>query len=1458
MMNQKLKSITFLCLLLALNAVADEPIKSKMTHYSTEEGLSHDGVLCMFRDREGFMWFGTWDGINRFDGQNFVTYKARPGDRSILKNNKIRNILEAGNGFLWVKTYDNKVYLFNKATESFTGLNLSNEGRSVGQISIEKTMVSSLGDTWLITQNQGLISVGSNSDGKVTRVHQYLPEERGKLHIPSKQVNFLFEDARHKIWGGTDKGLFCLSKTDSAYRHFFRLRNGKDTFVPKQNISCADGNATQVYFGTNEGWLIYFDYAKAGFQIKKLPQKDQINAIKVTKSGLVYLATAKQGLVIYNPATKTFKQPAGEVSNTYLSIYEDAEQNLWLEPADRGIVKYSPRNTTFNRYLSPVNGMLSNANVGSPVYQVYEDVNGYLWAIIKGGGFAYFDREKDAFYTPASNSLEERQYFSDVINAYSDQTGVLWLCTRFGGVNKYVFPLNNFTTKTLVANSNNKLENEVRAVFEDRKKRLWVATKAEKLYVFDNGVDISAKLFGNINTKSFGRIYTITEAKDGSIWMGTKGDGLWVATSNTNGNSYQVKHYMPKANEPKSISSDMIYALLEDSNGRMWIGTFGNGLNLAVKKGGELEFLNAQNYFGRYPIETCNVIRDLFEDDDGIIWVATTDGLLRFDPRFGKNAQFHRTQKIPGDKASLGNNDIQYIYKDLSGDIWLGTFGGGLNKVIKQQPLATAVKFKVFTKEQGLSNDIVLNIIDDGANHLWMATEYGLSRFDKKTESFRNFDSYEGLPKEGFSEGKSIKLSKGALCFGGIDGYITFVPSQIKSNKFKAQLAFTNLQLFNHDVNVGADASVLNVSLNQAKQINLKYDQNVINIDYAVLDYRSNHSLSYAYILKGYDKQAHYVKNQTRAAYNRLPPGKYVFEVSSLNNDLFANQPSKSIEIIIAPPFWLTAWAYLVYLILAILLFFVARNIIITVIRLRNKVVLEHKLTELKLEFFTNISHELRTPLTLIINPLKKIAESETLSTKGAKHLNIVTKNADRMVRFVNQLLDFRKIQSGKMPLKFTSVDVISLAFTVAEHFKEIAEEKNITFVLEADTDAFTLSADEEKLDIVIYNLLSNAFKFTPAHRKITLKISCLDHSDFVTIQVIDEGIGVAENQLEAIFELYYEAEHQNQKGSGIGLALAKNIISSHNGKIWAQNNPVGMCFTVSLPKTSVNHPQPKNQAFTLQVSSVAKASAEDENAVEIAKDKEFTVLLVEDNNELRLFLADQLSEHYQVLQASDGVKGMEQAKNHLPDLVISDVMMPNKDGIALLNELKTQQETSHIPVILLTAKSAVENQIEALRYGADFYITKPFDLNHVLACVANLIKQRKMLYKQLLDKKPNLVLSPSEPLITDKDETFLNDVIETVEQGMTDPQFSIDAVALSMGLGRTTFYKKLKSLTQRSPVEFVRDIRLKRGKQLLDSGQHNVSEIAYMVGFSSSGYFATCFKEAYQVSPSEYLKTKK
>jgi len=1448
-------------LLLLSFSVAAQP-KYNLKHYSTEDGLSHDRITCIIKDHEGFMWFGTWDGINRFDGHNFVPYKGRPGDSSNLENNKIRIIVEDKPGYLWVKTFDNKIYRFDKKKEAFLSIQDKKSPVYIKDVVVDRIIPISNGDTWLLSAKQGVLCSFVNQKGGLPVIKAFNKSAKPQFNIGDDQVSFLFEDKLHRVWIGTRAGVTCFVKNGAESYQKVVFTNNKTTIAAQYNFTSYAQYLNNVFLGTAQGLLLVFNMQTKLFKEIPIAPGASLNGILVDYDH-IYVTTTGKGLIAYN--TKS------GASESYLAnfkslkkIYRDKKGLLWLEP-ESGVLKFDPVNSSYKLFTQKKD---AEALTIHTTYQVFEDAYNTFWACMEGGGFGYYDRTTDEMNYFHNEPGTPKQQFSNVVTAmYADPTGVLWFSGYDRGINKVILQPDIFNHYVIDPNATSKTENEVRALCEDHLGRLWVGTKAGKVAVYKNG-HLIANPFVNLPSSYIGKVYTIYESKNHTIWLGTKGYGLLEAVPLTEDSSrYRVYKHLNNPNNANSISSNMIYTVLEDSKRRIWIGTFGGGLNLLERSGNSTVFKNHRNAFKNYAAARAAGVRHLQEDKKGNIWMATTNGLVVFDPEEGvERFRFHRYTKVRGDETSLGSNDVQFIHCDKAGTMWLGTFGGGLQKAVTTYNVKDKISFKVYTAGNGLPNDIILSIASDSKGRLWIATENGLSEFNPKTEAFKNYNTDDGLPQTQFSESAMVKSASGKLYLGCVNGFISFDPLHVGSTRYNTNIALTNFQVFNRSIDPGAADSILKYAIDQTQEIELRYNQNLINIDYTTLDYKTAQKIWYAYKLEGFDKQWNQVKTARQATYTNLPPGHYVFKVKSVSNYLFNNVPYKSVNITILPPPWKTWWAYLAYMVLAVIVIEIARRIIVTMINLRNRIAVEQRVAELKLDFFTNISHELRTPLTLIVNPLKEISQHEALSLKGREFINLANKNANRMVRFVNQLLDFRKLQNGKTRLKIAEVDLVAVVQNTITYFTELAHEKNINLSFKPPMPFFYVWIDDEKIDIVVYNLLANAFKYTPEGKNITVLLEPVTATGHVNIKIIDEGTGVPDDKLKEIFELYYEASNNqahHTKGTGIGLAFSKELVAAHHGSITAANNEgEGMTFTVQL-KTGKLHFQNNEADFVpspaentimpgANLSVPVPFLAITEEQSETSKP---LVLIVEDNNELRKFLGSQLSAHYRVETAADGAIGLQKAIELVPELIISDVMMPNMNGIEMLDAIKHHITTSHIPVVLLTAKSSVEHQMEGMRYGADFYVTKPFNTDYVLVLVESLIRQRRQLFDTFLGNKNLVQLSPGEILITSKDEQLLKQVIETVENGMADPAFNIDDVASGIGLGRSTFYKKLKSLTGLAPVEFVKEMRLKRARQIIDSGEYTIAEISYMVGFSSSGYFSTCFKEKYNQTPSQYLK---
>lgn len=1409
------------------------------------------------------MWFGTWDGINRYDGHNFVSYKSYPGDMSKLKNDRIDEIEEDGTAYLWLRDYDNQVYRFDKRTEQFLPLSDVITEAHKQKLLFRRIISNEKGTVWLQTQDQGIFYIPNTG----LPSNKYLRFEKGlqkPYQLPSNQINFFYQDMLHNVWIGTPKGLTHLVKDKLGGYVVSNNLSEKD----KLNFTSVTEDQQNIYFCNAEGYLLMYNKSSKISILKKLLVNGLNNLYASKKRSIIYCSTAEGKILSINPTDLSITNTSFIASEPIYSIYEDQTGCLWVEPELHGIFRFDPVSGLSKKFIQQNDASYGNGNEHS---RVFEDNKGVVWVTLKGGGFGYYNALANTFDYFYDGPDPNTRKFSNMINfLYYDKSGILWLSTDMHGLEKIIFQGNYFDQQLLVTNSIVRSDNEIRGIYTDRKNRLWIGTKSDRLYVTKNGQNVPVH-FINEPKEGFGSIYSMLQDHNGTIWLGTKLNGLFKAEPiDSTELSYKISHYKADERDATSISGNDIYSLAEDKNGNIWVGTFDKGLNQVVTVNQHTTFINTKNSYRLYPKNAFQKVRHIASDKNGNLWIGTTSGLLIMQPANGDpaNNKFISYGKIPGDKESLGNNNIQFILRDSHNNMWLSTAGGGLCQAFGEDPYKK-LTFKNYTIADGLPNDYLLSCLEDNRGNLWLATQKGISRFNIASKRFRNYDSDDGLLKTEFSEASCTKLADGTFVFGTIKGYLVFNPEKVTDPKTDTRIVLTNLQVNNQDRFSGDKDSILKSNINYTDGIKLNYNQNNISIDYMLLDYRSVNKQDYVYRLTGLDTVWHNNQSQRRATYTNLEPGHYTFEVKSLNGELYANQPSRSLAITILPPPWRTWWAYLLYLVLGIIILEVARRNALAILRLRQRIAVEQKLAELKLNFFTSVSHELRTPLTLILNPIQEIAKIENLSDQVKSHVDIVRKNAERMVRFVNQLLDLRKVQSGKSVLKLSKVEIVSFINNISTYFADVALEKHINLTVSPNVNELYVFIDAEKIDIVIYNLLANAFKFSPTGRNIRVAINQSLEKKSATIEISDEGNGVPEKTLKDIFELYFEGDHptgKNMKGSGIGLALSKELVELHHGKIWANNNQQhGLTVTVELLLGKQHFSKDEAQLVDLP-ETIEKAQNQTEQYLKTVEsdiaDLPFAdlplVLLVEDNVDLQIFLKNQLALFYRVETAADGEEGLQKALQIMPELILSDVMMPKMDGIEMLDMLKNNPATSHIPVVLLSARSSVENQIEGLKYGADLYMTKPFHNDLLLASIANLIHKRKKLFESLVDNKAHAIdINPSAIIIiTSKDESFLKKVIEIVENGMTDPDFNIELVAETMNMGRSAFYKKFKSLTDQAPVELVRDMRLKRAKQYMDSGETNISTISFNVGFNNSRYFSTCFKEKFKLTPTEYIRT--
>ncbi len=1434
----------------SLNAAAQ--VRCKLEHYSTLDGLIHESVTSLLKGKDGYLWIGTWGGLNRFDGHDFSAFRSATNCTFNMGNSRIDQIVEDGTDYLWLRAYDLQVYRFNKHNERFESLADILQLPEQFKLAVHKIHSFRDGELWLNSKDQGLFYVPDRDDVKRHYI-RFASDRSSENRLPSNYVNFVKADSRGKIWVATSKGIVSIDQTlNDTYTV---ERHEKQALLEKSYCSMAE-DTDNIYFGSNDGILTVIKKSNGVLRSVRLGNVALNNLCASKVSSSLYISDAAGCLWVYNRNSGALQSQALSRFPLHL-MYEDIRGAVWIEPNERGVYRYDPLTKKAKLFLG---GAKYAKKHDDGHFNIFEDQHNRLWVSMKGEGFGYYSAEIDTVLTHYQGTDgDEHEFPRLVYGVLYDKLGYLWMKTEQRGLEKLSLLGDDFQSFLLNQNGGARLENEVRGIMVDRKNRIWLGSKGDDLRIFKDGQEIF-DVFLNRPRHGLGAPYVIFEDSEYNVWIGTKGKGLFKATPVTAaGDKYHLTHY-PALSSSANTVARQIYSIAEDDKKRIWIGTFDGGIFVAnsLGNGSHFRHLRGGTFLGSG--NNYTKIRIIAPKKDGSIWVGTTDGLMILKDTLLRSHQVFTTayyyNKYNND-ASLGNNDIQYILHDRQQKTWICTSGGGLNQAISRDPLRQ-IRFRKYTQSEGLSSDYILSAIEDRQGRLWLSSPGGLSCFDVSSATFANYSSNDGIPESSFSEASRSMFLNGKLVFGMMKGYIIFDPSTVRRHRDLSPLAFTDFLINGKSITTekGIDSKYLNI--NYRRQIVLAHNENNFNINFTLLNFKDDGKTRYSYRLLGLDTS--WQKNSTvrRASFTNISPGRYTFQLKYSNSSDNSNQPLRTLDIVVLSPWWFTWWAYIIYaLIFAVFALYVRKNIL-TVLRLRQQVAVEHQLADLKANFFTNISHELRTPLTLIVNPVEELLVSERLTERGQQYLEIVHRNARRMERFMNKLLDLRKAQNGSASLNTSYVDVLSFSRIIADYFRQTADAKSVSIFINSNVNEIWTWIDVEKMDVVLYNLISNALKFSPAHTEIIIDLHV--NNNKLTITVQDAGPGVDPSHLNQLFDLYFSDPGKNNenRGIGIGLSLCREYVQLHKGLIKAFNNENGglsVEITLNILAEMHDHAEKCEGGLAREHLSPLPALNTSERREDYDKGKP-SLLLVEDNCELRFFLETQLAVSYHVHTAVNGVDGLRLAKELLPDIILSDVMMPEMNGIEMLAKLKADKNTSHIPLILLTAKNSVQSQVKGLEEGADGYITKPFNMSHLRATLSNVVNGRKLLFENLQKGKVTIDLEPAPVSVSSRDKEFLQEVLKIVERGMTDTDFNIDMVAESIGMGRSSFYKKFKSLTDQAPVEFVREMRLKRAVQYMEAGDCNISEIAYKSGFNNPKYFSTCFKERYKLSPKEYMKT--
>jgi signal transduction histidine kinase/ligand-binding sensor domain-containing protein/DNA-binding response OmpR family regulator len=1373
-------------------------------------------VYCMAMDSMDILWMGTEEGLIRYDSKNLKYYHYEPRDSFSLLDNSVRSILIDSKERIWLGTR-NGLNLYNREKDNFIRFLPSDKPDRSGGDFITSIVEDRDGFIWISTETNGL----SRLDPEAYEFTGF-KSSNNPSSIISNNIERVTIDESGDLWLGTREGI--------------------------------------DYFDINSGEIIHY-YKKEN--ISTSLQDNDILTLDADENGRVWISGR----------------------NGYLSCLDRNDEFHWMK-IDFTVTAINAAGSKL--YLGTDRGKLFYAHIDSiseiSELQMHEVFPGTAMGIVR----SIFIDNWDNIWTGPENGLFVR---------YSK-------ARQFTGVG---------------SNSDKLPMSAVRDILIDSKGNQWMI-KSNDAFLKKNGKMIRVnELIRSGNQSGFKDFYTLFEDYSGFIWFGTFSNGLFRFDPLTG----RLKNYRHNPVDNKSLPHNCIWAIEEDGMKNLWIGSWGGGLIHYDRE--KDSFTGYQSTPGNPNSLSNDKIICLTLDSEGIIWIGTDGGgLNRFNPLTGNFINF--TSDI-SDQESLTDNSITAIFEDSSNRLWIGTDGGGLLLMDRKD-----YSFKAYSSGHGLINGSVKGILEDREGKLWLSTNGGgIFMFIPEEERFIQFTKDDGLSGNRFYSGSATVDEMGNFYFGGMSGYTIFNPLEIDSDNLHPEIFISGISINNEDVSYTEEYGLQ--AIQTGNTLVFKPSQRIFTIDFSAVEYSHSNRNRYRYKILGYINEWNYLGEKASISFMNLPSGNYDLLIQGSNMDGIWNLDSKSIKLQILPPFYRTPWFILssVFMIISLVILWnrmrmrelrerqrilqetvdertkevrsqalrlaqqnaelelqkeelAAKNEKILKSRERLRVMTKqvHEADEMKLRFFTNISHEFRTPLTLILGPLENLIQRFKYEDHVLDHLLTMRRNAGRLLRLIGQIMEFRKIDTGKLKLRASYSDISAFAKSIIESFKEYTDQKQIELIFHSEPEGIKIYFDEDKMDKILYNLLSNAIRFTSSGGKVVLSVSESDPREpdpslpfnvpTVRIRISDTGRGIPADEIDHIFERFYQVKNPvfsgEKGGAGVGLALSKSLISLHKGLIEVQSTEgKGSAFDIYLP-VGKSHLQTdeiiearleqitgdshlyNSLILNSEIERGVKDNKEDDDE-DKAKEK-IKILLIEDSQELRKYLLGYFSKYYKVIEASDGRQGLSICKSEYPDIVISDIIMPEMDGLELCNKLKNDPDICHIPVILLTAKVSDEDKIEGLEKEADAYITKPFSPVTLQKTVENLLENRRKLQEKY---RRDILLEPEELKLESNEEVLLRKAMKIVEANISNPDFNVNIMSREIGVSRAALYRKLKALTNQSVNVFVRNIRLKRAAQLLEQNKVSVSEVAYMVGYNDVQYFRKCFTKQYNATPTQYAE---
>ncbi|SNS06197.1 Signal transduction histidine kinase [Hymenobacter mucosus] len=1381
------------------------PNEFRFEHLTVDQGLAHSDGMSVTQDKAGFIWIGTNRGLDRYDGYSLRQYTLPVNPRNGISGNRITVVYTDPKGRLWAGTEGAGLSLYDADHDAFLTFDERQVparyralAQQLAQADIAALTSDRQGRLWVGTRAHGLFLLTFDGERKVQDMQQLGVSAQAPTSLPL--ITGLEMDAEGKLWVGTmGAGLRVIRTTNAA----LQVEPTELASTPIRSLHL--DRRGDLWVGTNQQvYWVPAAHRRTMHQLRShpLPQVfPTLQSIFLDSRGELWVGTT-YGLYVWKSGVVTNQTPP--LRNTPPILYLPQDDNPFGINSER-------------------------------IHQIFEDRNHIIWLCSSAGGMNKVDLRQKPFGLIRQQLTGRLALLNNYINAICKEEGrnTLWFGTR-NGVSSYDLSRQQY--------------------------RHYLNQQANN----PRGTDVSA----------------VFQASNGTLWFGTRNGGLVTLTRSATGAERMTTY--TKLPNGHDLGTQSIERIVQDGQGTIWVATFFTGLHRFSATGQHLGSYRTDN--SGLPTNQFTFL--LFDPGRNVLWASTRDaGLLKLRIDGDSLRMVGQYQYAPKRPNSLRVNYVWPLLLDGQGSLWIGTIGGGLH----QLTTTPDGQEKMHYYAQELPESDVESILADDAGNLWIGGT-GLYRFTPATRQYLRFDVADGLQSNAFKIGSAARALDGTLYFGGINGINFFQPQEIQANPLPPVVQITGLRVSNKPVAVGDTLNgrvLLQRALTAPQQLTIMAQENDFSVEFVALNYTNPQKNRYAYRLVGYNEDWVYpAPGQRTASFANLPAGRYTLQVKASNGEGVWTSRYATMQFQVLAPWWRTWWAYLLYAAVALALVALYRRFEMSQQELKNRLVLEHfqaekekELTDLKLGFFTNVSHELRTPLTLILGPMEEIISSPGPVVDLRGKVQLMQKQARKLLDLVNQLLDFRKVETGNVPLRASYTDAIGFLTEVYSIFRLKAQERDVDYILDLPPDPIFLYFDRSKLEIILTNLLANAFKYTRNKGRVELAATIIGSAggegayskgqltgNYLKVTVTDTGVGIKASELDLIFDPYYQASHTStlrMTGTGIGLSLAKQFAERHGGLLSvASTQGIGTTFELRLP-FGQHHLRPGDVCADDEVAPLLEEvppplAAADVNP-EALPDLQQTspagpprLLVVEDNEEVRQYLQQLFEAEYTVSTAADGVEGWEKALSELPDFIISDVMMPRSDGLELCQKIKQHPKTTHIPVLLLTARTAETHELEGLGMGADDYMSKPFNPILLQAKAATMLRNRRKLQEYY---QRQILLEPTEIVVADADRQFLENAMHVVEQHLDDAEFSVQVLVREVGMSQSVFYRRIKSITGQTAVEFIRDVRMKRAAQLLAQTNMRVSEVAFQVGIEDAKYFRKAFQKIYSLTPSEYAK---